>query len=158
MWTDIHETIRSVKTPFRLQKANDDHWSSISIGRAGFHLNMLLTPRNESIGIDLYITVPWKMTAFNAFLAQRDQIEGEIGETLQWMPLPGKKTARILLEAKIDPRDSKNEQAVRDWFAEYSVKMFNVFKPRVLALKEPVEGDPAELFTEEMNSSETIGD
>ena len=55
------------------------------------------------------------------------------------MPLPGKKTARVLLEAKIDPRKPENEPQVREWFAVNSVKMFKAFKSRVLALVEPSE-------------------
>lgn len=139
MWTQIHEAIRAAKPPFRLQSPGDEHWSSISIGRAGFHINMLLTPRNESIGIDLYITVPWKLEALQALELQKEAIEQEIGLPLQWLPLPGKKTARILLDAKIDPRNEANHQVIKDWFAEYSVKMFNSFKPRVSALTPPVE-------------------
>lgn len=138
MWTDIHEAIRAVNPPFRLQRPGDDHWSSISIGRAGFHLNLLLTPRNSSIGIDLYITVPWKMEAFEALAAQKASIEAELGNSLQWLPLPGKKTARILLEAKIDPKKPDNEPEVRRWFATYSVRMFNVFKSRISNLSESV--------------------
>lgn len=143
MWIEIQEAIKAVKPPFRLQRPGDDHWSSISIGRAGFHLNMLLTPRNESIGIDLYITVPWKSEAFDALQAQKAAIEAELGSALQWMPLPGKKTARVLLEAKIDPRKPENEPQVREWFAVNSIKMFKAFKSRVLALVEPSEFEDA---------------
>lgn len=139
MWIDIQEAIRALKPPFRLQRPGSDHWSSISIGRAGFQLNMLLTPRNESIGIDLYITVTWKSAALDALQAQSASIEAELGSALQWMPLPGKKTARVLLEAKIDPRKPENEPQVREWFAVNSVKMFKAFKSRVLALVEPSE-------------------
>lgn len=98
---------------------------------------MLLTPRNESIGIDLYITVAWKQEAFEALEAQREAIETELGAVLQWMPLPDKKTARVLLEAKINPRNPANESDVRAWFATNSIKMFQVFRDRVLALVEP---------------------
>lgn len=138
MWIDIHEAIRSVKPPFRLQRPGDDHWSCISIGRSGFHIDLLLTPRNASIGIDLYFSVPWKDKAFESLKFQKEAIEAELGSPLQWMPLPEKKTARILLEAKIDARKPENKDIVSEWFATNSVKMFQIFKPRVLALVEPV--------------------
>lgn len=104
---------------------------------------MLLTPRNESIGIELYITVPWKSEAFSALQTQKAAIEAELGSALQWMPLPGKKSARVLLEGKIDPRKPENEPQVREWFAVNSVKMFKAFKNRVRGLLEPSEREGA---------------
>ncbi len=137
MWHSIHEVIRLTSPPFRLQRPSDDHWSSISIGRSGFHLAMLLTPRNGSIGIELSITVSWKDSALQGLEVHRQAIESEICSQLQWIPLPGKKSARILLEAKIDPRNPENESLVREWFAENTERMYRVFKNRVLALAEP---------------------
>lgn len=141
LWEDIQAEIKKRKPPFNLQRPGPDHWSSISIGRANFYLNMLLTPKNESVGIDLYITCPWKDSAFSDLQEQSEQIEHELGATLQWMPLAGKKTARILFEAKIDPKVSGNHGQVLDWFAVNSVKMFNVFQKRVLNLVPPLESN-----------------
>ena len=141
MWIEIHEEIKSAKPPFRLQRPGDTHGSGISIGRAGFYLNLLLTPKNGSIGIELSITVSWKDEAFASLQAQSAAIEAELGSTLQWMPLPGKKSARVLLEAKIDPRRPENERQVREWFAVNSIKMFKAFKRRVLALSEPADAE-----------------
>jgi len=137
MWIGIQESVKAAKPPFRLQRPGDEHWSSIAIGRYGFHLNMLLTPKYESIGIDLYIKVPWKVDAFEALWAQKAAIESELPAPLQWMLLPGKKSGRILLEAKIDPRKPGNEAQVREWFATNTVLMFKAFKNRVAALVEP---------------------
>jgi hypothetical protein len=136
-WTLIQEEIKLRNPPFRLQKPSGDHWSSITLGRANFHLNMLLTPKNASIGIDLYITVPWKQHAFEVLLLQKGQIESEIGAQLQWLALQEKKTSRILLESKIDPRSQDNEAQVKQWFAQYSFKMYEAFKKRVMMLEEP---------------------
>lgn len=143
MWTEIHEAVRAVNPPFRLQKPGGEHWSAISLGRSAFSLNMLLTPKNQSIGIDLYVQPSWKEHAFAALEAQKAEIEAEIGAPLQWLPNPGKKAARILLEAKIDSRRPENEPAVRKWFAENTVLMYRVFRDRVLKLAGPEEGDDA---------------
>jgi hypothetical protein len=158
MWTEILEAIREAKPTFRLQRPGSDHWSSINFGRSGFYLNMLLTPKRESIGIDVYINSVWKDEAFNALLEQKTVIEEELGSSLIWMPLPAKKTARILLEAKIDPRKPENEAQVRDWFTENSIKMFSVFRPRILALAAPPvlsdthePGEPADAELDEID-------
>lgn len=153
MWGDIHDAIRAVNPPFRLQRPGVDHWSIISIGRSGFHLSMLLTPKSNSIGIHLYIMVPWKSDAFQALVVQKDAIEAELGASLQWLPIPGKKVARVLLEANIDPRMPENEQRVRDWFATYTVRMYEVFKPRVAYLIDP-RSKGTHLLDEELASED----
>lgn len=141
-WEEIHAAIMAKKPPFRLQKTGTNYWSSITIGRSGFSLAMLLTPRNQSIGIDLSIGPDgWENSAFGQLQVERHDIETEIGLPLQWMPLPGRKRARILLETKIDPSQDCNRRAVCDWFCEKLILMYNVFKPRIAKLQSDFEPD-----------------
>jgi hypothetical protein len=139
-WTDIHDRIKAIKPPFRLQKPGEDHWSSIAIGRSGFHINMLLTPRNQSIVVELLVQPDgWKASAFDQLKLQSSEIEKEIGAPLQWRAMPDKTSARILLEEKIDPKVDANRKAVCDWFAQWTPKMFLAFQNRVKALSAPEE-------------------
>lgn len=139
-WQEIHEAIAQTKPPFRLPQAGTRHWSTIAIGRSGFEVNMLLTPRNQNIGVELFIKArDWKDSAFQQLCTEKDAIEAEIGEPLQWMPLHDKKSARILLEKKIDPREESNRQAICTWFCEKVPRMYRVFKDRVTALQAQVE-------------------
>jgi hypothetical protein len=136
VWEEIHSEIAKTKPLFRLQKAGTDHWSTIAIGRSGFSLEMLLTPKNQSIAINLIVKPDgWKDSAFQQLYADKEAIEMEIGGPLQWIPLPDKKSARILLETKIDPRQDSNRQAVSAWFRDKLVLMHKVFKDRVAALQ-----------------------
>jgi len=107
-WTEIHNRMKSEKLPFRLQKPSQDHWSSIAVGRSGFHLK-----------------------------AQAAVIEKEVGATLDWRPMLDKGSAKVMLEAKIDPKGDGNRKAVSDWFAVWTPKMFLAFSNRVKALTEP---------------------
>jgi hypothetical protein len=139
-WTDIHNRMKSIKLPFRLQKPGEDHWSSIAVGRSGFHINMLLTPKNQSIGVELIIQLDgWKAAAFEQLQSQSNEIEKDIARKLQWRSMPDKESARILLEEKIDPKVDANRQQVCDWFAQWTPKMFVAFNQRVKALFEPTE-------------------
>jgi hypothetical protein len=134
-WTDIHNRMKAESLPFRLQKPGDDHWSSIAIGRSGFHLSMLLTPKNQSIVVELVIQPEgWKDSAFGQLKSQADDIEKELGAKLQWRPMLGQKSSKILLEEKINPKVEANRARVCDWFAEWTPKMFAAFHKRVKAL------------------------
>lgn len=137
-WTDIHNRMKSEKLPFRLQKPGEDHWSSIAIGRSGFHIAMLLTPKNQSIVVEVVIKPEgWKDAAFEQLKSQAAEIEKEVGAQLDWRPMLGKGSSKILLEQKINPKVEANRKAVCDWFAEWTPKMFSAFSNRVKALLEP---------------------
>ena len=138
MWEQIGETILESKPPFRLQKPSYSHYSTISIGRSGFMLNMLLTPKNGSIGIELYCQVPWKSEAFSNLSEHKVAIEQEIGCSLTWQNHAENKSFRILLESQIDPKNSENLQKVKEWFRDYTLKMYTAFKDRIANLQEPV--------------------
>ena len=137
-WTDIHNRMKSEKLPFRLQKPGEDHWSSIAVGRSGFHIAMLLTPKNQSIVVEVVIKPEgWKDAAFEQLKSQAAEIEKEVGAQLDWRPMLDKSSSKILLEQKINPKVEANRKAVCDWFAEWTPKMFSAFSNRVKALSEP---------------------
>lgn len=139
-WEEIQAEIRKRRPPFNLQKPSASHWSSISIGRSGVNINMLLTPGKQTIGLDLYIDLPdWTSTAYQSLLAQKESIEADLGAPLAWLELPDKRSSRILLEAKIDPKDHANRAIVIEWFATNTVKMYWAFRDKVLALRPPGE-------------------
>jgi hypothetical protein len=136
-WEDIHQHMKKINLPFRLQRPSGDHWSSISIGRAGFNIAMLLTPKNQSIAVEVYVQPEWKKEAFKQLQAEADRIHSELGRKLDWRPMPDKQSARILLEEKIDPGKESNRKAVCDWFTEWTPKIYLAFKERIKELKEP---------------------
>jgi hypothetical protein len=139
-WQDIHQRLKQEKLPFSLQSPGPDHWSNVALGRSNFHLAMLLTPKNQSIGVELYVKPPgWKESAFEQLKADQAAIERELGRPLDWRPMPDKASARILLEEKLDPDVEASRQRVCDWFAEWTPRMYAVFRERVRALKAPDE-------------------
>lgn len=137
-WTEIQEAVRATRPPFNLQRPSKDHWSSIAIGRSHFHINMLLTPRNRSIAVDLNIQPEgWKDDAYRALEAQKEAIEAELGVSLKWLPMPDNISARIVWEHPLDPDDPNNRQAVIQWFAATTPRFCRAFRDRVRVLKAP---------------------
>lgn len=137
-WTAIHDQMKKNKPPFRVQRAGPDHWSSISIGRTGFNINMLLTPKNQSIAVELVIQPKgWKDTAFQILISQRTEIEHEIGRKLDWREMSGQSSSRVLLEEKINPDEKENRSKVCEWFSVWTPKVFLAFQDRVKQLVNP---------------------
>ncbi len=137
MWGDILTFIQSNQPPFRVQSPSGDAWSRISIGRAHFWIEFTLTPRRGCIGCELAFDVSWKDIAIQQLETDRLIIEGQIGDTLQWLKMEGRNKARILLEASINPKDENNREAAKQWMYEKSLAFYNAFHDRVLRLQPP---------------------
>ena len=137
-WHDIQKRMKEEKLPFRLQKPGPGHWSSIAIGRSGFHLSMLLTPKNQSIVVEMVIQPKgWKDSAFEVLQEQAQEIEAEVGHPLEWRPMPNNSSSRIILEEKLDPDVEANRKKICEWFAEWTPKMVLAFQKRVKSLSAP---------------------
>ena len=137
-WQELLTYIADKNPPFRVQSPSDDHWSNISIGRSGFWIGLTIVPRNQRIGCELAMNIPWKKDAFAQLLLQRQAIETEIGETLDWREMPERISARIVLEADIDPKDNNNNERVKQWMYEKSVAFYKTFHSRVRLLRPSV--------------------
>lgn len=141
-WAEIHEAIKKLRPPFNLQSPGTDSWSSISIGRSGFSVNMYLTPRNKTICIDLFIQAEsWSDAAMKALMRDKDEIEKELGTALIWQETNTHRSSRIYWEHPLDPGDPGNRKEVIKWFAHQVPRFYKVFAPRVKELKKPEEGE-----------------
>jgi hypothetical protein len=139
-WQDIHHWLKAEKIPFRLQKPGPGHWSSIAIGRSGFHVSMLLTPKNQSVVLEMIVQpAGWKDSAFEQLLLQAKEIKAEVGKPLQWRLMPDKSCSKILLEEKLDPDVEGNRKKICEWFAEWTPKVYLAFQDRVKKLVAPEE-------------------
>jgi hypothetical protein len=136
-WEEILSYITAQRPPFNVPRTSGSGWAGIAIGRGAFWIALTLTPGKQRIGCELSLNPVWKEAAFAQLEAQKQAIEAEIGAPLQWEPLPGKKMARIQLEADIDPKDPANRAKVKQWMYEKSCLFYKVFKDRVKKLIVP---------------------
>lgn len=139
-WTVIHDRLKKGRPSFRVQRAGPDHWSTISVGRTGFGVNMLLTPKNQSIAVEVNIQpTGWKEIAFDQLRVQSKAIEDEIGHPLDWREMPGQRSSKVILEEKINPDVEGNRQRVCEWFEVWTPKVFLAFQDRIKKLAAPEE-------------------
>ena len=136
MWSRIGAAILTKNPSFQLQKPQGKYWSAIAIGRSGFHLSMLLNVKSKNIAVELYISTDWTDIAFQTLYEQKADIEEELG-SLDWQPLEGRKSARIMLVGDIDPKDETRQDEVDAWFAINVQRFYDVFKDRVARLESP---------------------
>jgi hypothetical protein len=97
---------------------------------------MLLNVKSKNIAVELYISTDWTDIAFQTLYEQKADIEEELG-SLDWQPLEGKKSARIMLVGDIDPKDETRQDEVDAWFAINVQRFYDVFRDRVARLEAP---------------------
>jgi len=105
------------------------------IGRSGFVISATFSTEKQRVGVELYIGNDVDKAAFRALLTQRELIEREFGEVLEWQELPGKKATRIVLyKHGVDPSDEKQYTDLHGWMLDKMERFKRVFAPRVKAL------------------------
>ncbi len=130
-WDDVLSYIKSQKPPFKVRNAGFDSWTGISVGRSGFLLALSVPEKRSRICCELDIDASWRFSAFEQLLAQKAEIENEIGCELEWLELRHKRISRIKLHADIDPSDEAKRDEVKLWMAKYSAAFYQAFRTRI---------------------------
>jgi hypothetical protein len=85
------------------------------------------------IGVSLILQGPHASDRFEAFRADRQKIENQIGDTLEWVdPQPGENRRRIWLRKRnTDPTHTDEWAMQHKWLREKLEKFYEVFRSRL---------------------------
>lgn len=111
-----------------------DHWLSIATGRSGLTFNYLIL--KDGAAIDLYIDVgdqDKNKAIFDALLAEKEAIETEFGEPLEWRRLDDKRASRIVRlykgEGSLTERDRWD--GLQDKLIDSMIRFDAAFRKRI---------------------------
>ena len=134
-WASFSEFLKAKSSTFRIRRPNKDHWFSFAIGRSGVVISATISTDKERIGVEFYIHNDVEKTAFHALHAEKEAIEKEFGEPLEWQELPGKKAIRIVLYKNgVDPSDEKQYPELHAWMLTKMDRFRKVFSDRIKVL------------------------
>lgn len=126
-WTRFNEVIIERGRPFNVRKASTDHWYDVAIGTSAAHLGITLVNKENCIGIELYISDD--KSIFDRLYAEKDVIEKELGLTLDWQRLDGKKASRIVYRIPgLDFDDHSNYDTLMNEAIDKIIAFSKVFK------------------------------
>ncbi len=140
-WEELKEYMTQKGTSLPLRKAHPQHWFEISIGRSDFHISLTVNSRLNRIGCELYMSGPKGKQAFRLLSEKKEDIEKEMGHSLDWQPLEGKGSSRIAIYKEDAPFLGQGREASKEWLYSMSELFNKVFSPRVKALKLTAEAD-----------------
>ncbi|HHJ14718.1 MAG TPA: DUF4268 domain-containing protein [Gammaproteobacteria bacterium] len=133
-WKAFRDYVAEHSSTLRPQKPAPQHWTNFAIGRSHFHISALLNTWEKKIGVALQLTGGDAKAHFHLLYRDKEAIEEELGETLEWRENPDKKESGIWLRTDRDPADVKDWPAQHEWLLEKLEKFHSVFAARVKSL------------------------
>jgi hypothetical protein len=123
------------------RKPQPQSWMSYSIGRSNLHLGGVMVRPKRRIRAELYISSDNAKALFGLLQDQKTEIEAELGFSLDWEKLPGKRDCRIATYLDdTDPEDRADWPRQHHWLAERLNTMHRVLQQRVRNL-DPADWD-----------------
>ena len=124
-WTRFKEYALEHKTKLRLRRAYPQHWYDISYGNSKSHITLIVDTQNKAVRCEIYI--PDSKEMYQKYFENKDQIENELNEKLEWLELPDKKASRIVLTKKADVTNENDWENQFKWLMEKAESFSKVF-------------------------------
>ncbi|OQY94041.1 MAG: hypothetical protein B6D37_09920 [Sphingobacteriales bacterium UTBCD1] len=129
-WDALKEYANEHKTTVNFGRTpKPQHWYNISFGTSRCHIALTLNTQKGYVGCEIYIRND-KML-FDTFYKNKEAIEREIGEQLEWMELPDATASRILLTYNGNPKERIRWEEYFKWCITTVEKFSKVFKKYV---------------------------
>lgn len=126
-WNQFNNVVIERGKPFNIRKATTDHWYNVAIGTSDAHIDITLVNKDSLIGVELYITDNKEL--FDKLYSRKDEIEAELGFTLDWRRLDNSKASRIVYHIKgLNFDDHSNYNELMNKTIDLAVLMRNTFK------------------------------
>jgi hypothetical protein len=110
-------------------------WMAYSIGRSNFNLAAAMNRLKNQIRAQLYIAGDQAKAFFGLLKSQKEEIERELGYSLEWEELPSRRDCRISSQLNdVDPENDADWPRQHAWLAQRLNDMHRVFARRVSAL------------------------
>lgn len=125
-WTKLKEYGEDNYSKLRYQSPRPQHWYTFAAtGSSGYDISVTVNSREKRIGVEVYTNKSKDL--FFKFLGNKEEIEKELGFSLEWMELPEKKTSRIIAYKPFNINDREGWEDVQAWVLESVGKMRQVF-------------------------------
>lgn len=111
---------------FNKRKPSTDHWMNLSIGSSTCHIGISQIQKRSSITIELYINDDKDL--FRMLLSHKNEIESDMGISLDWRELPERKASRIIVEKPVELENKEKWNEQFSYIMEICLKMKKAFK------------------------------
>ena len=134
-WVAFKEFMDSKKSPVKCSNGSPQHWVSMRIGKRDFWLAAQVNSLKSDISANFGFTTQSPKAIYHVFHSEKETIEAEFGEALEWSESSELKSSTIsVTKHKADFRNEQDWKNQFAWLAERLEKLDSVFRKRVLKL------------------------
>ncbi len=136
-WTQLLQRSEGKTRLAENRSPSRDHWLAVAAGKSGINYNYLIL--KDGGGIDLYIDVKdyeRNKAIFDALYADKDAIEAEFGEELDWRRLDDRRSSRIVKVYRGQGSLYEQEKwaTLQDMLIDAMIRLDKVFRKRIKRL------------------------
>ncbi|PTX15886.1 protein of unknown function [Halanaerobium congolense] len=124
-WTKLKDYAQEQGYNINFRKPRAQHWYDISFGTSEAHISLSVNTQKGNISTDIYI--PDSSEAFDNFYKNKEEIETEVGSSLDWQELPEKKASRVRLTNSYSISNNDDWSEAFDWMIEKVLLFKKVF-------------------------------
>lgn len=132
-WTVFKEFLEAQQSQLRSQTPLPQGWSAFAIGTSGYRLAATIVIRRRSIHVGLYLETSAAKECFRKLEAEKEAIEAEVGEPLEWLELPHRNRSQIELRREADVNNREDWPQQHRWLTERLEKFRRAFAERIRA-------------------------
>ena len=126
-WNRFNEVLILRNKPFNVRKATTDHWYSVALGTSEAHIEVTLVNKTNSIGIEVYIKE--NKNLFDKLFNSSEEIENELGFSVDWQRLDNKKASRIIYYIEgLDFDNHENYDELMNEVIDKVIVVRNIFR------------------------------
>lgn len=129
-WSALNEALRQRSSFIRPQQPPANSWTRFAIGRSGMHLTAFVNMRERYVGVELILRRPEADPHFTSLCDEKEQIETDMGETLEWKEL-GSSFRIVLQKDDVQVSDTTDWPRQHAWFTETLERFHRTFSPRL---------------------------
>lgn len=130
-WTMFRDHLLKTKVLPSTQTPRPQYWFDVALGKTNIFLSNILDTSANRIGVRVYIGNRVADAVLPQLEQQKEAIEMEIGEKLQWNPTPEKRDKIIGLFRKIELTNKDAWPEYCEWLAQNVDKFRRAFMPRI---------------------------
>jgi len=123
-WSKFKKYVRENDTRIRLQTPRPQHWYDVSMGSSDAHVALTVNTRENLVGCEVYINKNKEL--FNFLRGKKDEIEKEIGETIEWVDAQVASRIKINMSVE-DVFDQTHADEYFTWLYEKTILFQKVF-------------------------------
>lgn len=132
-WESFKEYCQNKNSKLKLRKPKPQHWFDISLGCSNAYVCLTTNSKENQLTCEIYI--PDNKELYCELENQKNTIESELGEKLDWQALESKKASRIKLYKNFDLNNNEDWQNAFSWLEEEALKFQKVFYQNIQKIR-----------------------